>query len=124
MQAGRRSLRLAASAGRVSSPSAAKTAAWLCRLAPTPLRSLCDIALDVFQLLSPAVVIHAKRFQTALARNLVEARLRHHQQRALRALLQRELDERRSLLRIINLGIDPITMPDLGKKPFGLDLFP
>src|SRR5947209_6298075 len=95
MEAGRPSLSLATSASRVSSPKAAKAAAWPGR--PAPLRSLCNIALDVLQLLSPAVLIHAECLQATLARNLIETRLRHLQQGPLRTLLQRELHQRRSL---------------------------
>src|SRR6266540_684291 len=66
---------------------------------------------DVFKLLAPAALVHAKRLVTAVAWQLVEPRLDDAQQRPRRGFLQGELDERRRLSGIIFVGIDGIRMP-------------
>src|ERR1700733_7245378 len=78
------------------------------------------MTLDVLHLLSPAPVIHAECFNPAVAGDLVKAGLREQKQCAALGLLQPEFEERRRLLRVIDLGIDGIRMPGKGKKPFRL----
>src|SRR5947207_4403626 len=107
---------------RVSSASAANTAACCRRFAA--LRSLPprDMALDVLHLLGPAAVIHAEGLRTALCRDLVEARLGEDQQRPGRSLLQAKLDQRGCLLRVVHLRIDAVGVPGEAEEALGLDL--
>src|ERR1019366_694911 len=111
----------ATSASRVSSPSAENVGARVCRLAALRLRRLCDMLLDVLHLRCPTALIHAECFGAAVTGDLVEAGLREHKQRAACGLLQPEFDESGRLLRIIYFGIDGISMPGEGERPFGLD---
>src|ERR1700730_2846590 len=73
MEHGRPLQSFATSDSRVSSPSAAKTGAFASRWAAILLRFLGDMALDVLHLLCPTAVIHAKRFEAAVAGDFVEA---------------------------------------------------
>src|SRR5882762_1058662 len=72
----------ATSDSRVSSPNAAKTDARARVIAGCALGLTGDIGLDAFQLLCPSVVIHAERFQAAVAWKFVESRFRDAQQRS------------------------------------------
>src|ERR1700736_1169572 len=116
MEHGRPRQSFATSDSRVSSPSAAKTGAFASRWAAILLRFLGDMALDVLHLLCPTAVIHAKRFEAAVAGDFVEAGFCDHKQRAGRGLLQPEFDERGRLLRIVFVGIHGIGMPGEGKE--------
>src|SRR6267378_5635456 len=114
--------RVVTSDRRVSSPSAAKSAAWCRRFAALVSLPLRDMALDVLHLLSPATVIHTERFRTALRGHLVKAGLGEQQHGPGRGLLQPELDQRGGLLRVVHLRIDAVRMPGEAEEPLGLDL--
>jgi len=75
---------------------------------------------DVLDLLAPAAVIHAERFEPALARKLVETRLDDSQQSPCQGALQGELDERRRLVGVILVRIDRIGIPGEREQPLGL----
>src|SRR5690242_21452133 len=75
---------------------------------------------DVLDLLAPTTVVHAKRFEPALAWELVETRLDDAQQGSDRDALQRKLDECRRLTGIILVGIDRARMPGEREQLLGL----
>src|SRR5262249_26175683 len=93
------------SARRVSSPSAAKTAACCRRLAALASPLGRDMFLDVLHLRRPTPIVHAERLGPAVGGNPVEARLGQAQQRAGGGLLEAELDQRWRLLRVVLVGI-------------------
>src|SRR5467141_2458259 len=107
---------------RVSSPSAANTAAWCRRLAALMSLPMRDMALDVLHLLSPAAVIHTECLRAAVRGHFVEAGLGEQQQSSAGGLLQPELHQRGGLLRIVHLRIDAVRMPGKAEETLGLDL--
>src|SRR4029077_14451498 len=107
---------------RVSSPSAAHTAARCRRFAALMSLPRRDMALDVLHLLSPAAVIHTERFRAAARGHFVEAGLGEQQQGFAGDLLWPELHKRRRLLRIVHLRIDAVRMPVKAEETLGLDL--
>src|ERR1700761_9009642 len=114
MERGWPSERLASSARRVSSPSAAKTGACIGQAAAgLRLELLGDIGFDVLHLLLPATFVLAESLFAAFARNVLEARLGHGEQRTRGNLLQPELNQRRRLGRIIDVGVDGIRVPGI-----------
>src|SRR5262249_29956468 len=74
---------------------------------------------DVRDLRTPPAVVHAKRFEPALAWDLVETRFDDVQQGPARCLLQREFDERSRLTGIVSVRIDREGMPGERKKALG-----
>src|SRR5437868_6580736 len=104
---------------RVSSPRAANTDARV--FSPSNrLWRLFDMPRDVSHLLAPTAVIHAERFEPAIAWDLVETRLDDAQQSPRRDALQRKLDERRRLTGIILVRIDRVGMPGEREQALGL----
>src|SRR6185503_2267218 len=101
---------LPSTASRVSSPSAANTAARIFS-ALGRLCCLLDMLRDVSHLCAPAAVVHAERLSPTVARNPIEARLDDAQQGPCRSLLQRELNERRWFGRVVHLRIGRIGVP-------------
>src|SRR5882762_6816132 len=110
----------ATSDNRVSSPNAAKTDARSRVIGGGALGLTGDIGLDAFQLLCPSVVIHAERFQAAVAWKFVESRFRDAQQRSPRNFLEAELHQRAWFLRVVHGRVDGIGMPGIGKEGLGL----
>src|SRR5580704_1951731 len=84
---------------RVSSPRAAKTAAFARAL----LWVFADISLDILHLLFPSAVIPEEGLCPPLAGNLFKARFRHRQQSTAGCCVQSKLHQGRCLLRIIHL---------------------
>src|SRR5947209_9888324 len=104
---------------RVSSPSAAKSgAASLTCAAAITLAS--DMALDVLQLLGPSLAVHAERLGATFGRNAIEAGFDYGEQRALRHLFEPELDERRGLLRVVDLRVDRSRVPTEREELLGV----
>src|SRR5215470_7508650 len=107
---------------RVSSPSAAKTAAESVRSGFAPaLRSLGKVRLNQLDDDRPALVVRGKCLRTALERDAIEPRLADDQQDAVRCVLQHELDQRGRLFRVINVLIDGERMPSEREEAFELD---
>src|SRR5262245_5090647 len=104
---------------RVVSPSAAKTDA---ASSPGRGRALAaDILSEVVRLLHPAIVVRPVGFGTSRDRDLVEARLDDRHTGAARGVLEAELDERRGLFGIVDLGVDGIRTPAIREQTLGLD---
>src|SRR2546421_9903294 len=106
---------------RVSSPSAANTAACCRRFATPGSWPARGRSLDVLPLRRPAAVVHAERLRTALGRHLVEAGRGEQQQRPGRGLLQAKLDQRGRRLRVVDLRIDAVRVPGEAEEPLGLE---
>src|SRR5579863_2946772 len=120
MERGSPAASAATSDSRVSSPSAANTAACWRRRAAPPSMPARDMAGDVLQLLGPAAVVHAQRIAVAVWRQLVEAGLDDRETRAAGDLLEVEFHQRRNLLRVIGLRIDGVGMPGEAEQPLAL----
>src|ERR1051325_2898241 len=98
---------------RVASPSAANS---------TGALGLRDIRREVLDLAPPTLGVHAERLGAARERNLVAPRLDDRQRRAAAlGILERELDERHGLFRIILGGVLGIRMPAIGEIALRLD---
>src|SRR5215813_6306710 len=107
---------------RVSSPSAAKTAADSVSSAfALALRSLAKIRLDQLDHDRPALVVRCECLRPAFERDRIEPRLADDQQDAVWCVLQHELDQRGRLFRVINCLIDGEWMPSEREEAFGLD---
>jgi hypothetical protein len=79
-------------ASLVSSASAAKIGVYFLRQTAV-LGVLGNVLLDVLHLLRPSIVVHAERLALPMRRDHVKSRLREHEQRAARNLLQPEFYE-------------------------------
>src|ERR1700728_5001526 len=108
---------LESSESRVSSPSAAKIAAFARAL----LGRFSGIDLNVFHLLRPPTIVPEQRLGAPLGGNLVKARLRYREQSPTRSGLQAELNQRGLLLRIIDFRVDRIGMPGKREERLRLD---
>src|SRR5262245_34232431 len=105
---------------RVSSPSAANSGA---ASLTCPVVGLAgDMAPDVLHLDRPAFGVHAERLVAATCGQPVEAGLDDGELRAFRRLLEPELDERRRLLRVVDLDVDRGRVPAEREEPLGVDL--
>jgi hypothetical protein len=78
------------------------------------------MVLDVEHLRRPALIVHAEGLVATMARNLVEAGFREHEERAARDCFQLEFDEGRLLVRIVHLGIDRVGAPGEREQALGL----
>src|SRR5262252_6843826 len=107
---------------RVSSPSAAKTAADSARPGfVLALGSLAKVRLDQLDHDRPAAVVGGECLGTTLERDAIESRLAYGQHDAARCLLEHELDQRGRLLRVIDCLFDGERMPPEREQEFGLD---
>src|SRR5207248_8011083 len=97
------------SASRVSSPSAAKSGAASAGSVDPVLGR--DIARDVRELLSPALIVHTEGGGTTLRWNTIEARLHHRELRAVGDIGEVELDEGGRLVCIVHARLDGVRMP-------------
>ncbi len=105
---------------RVSSPSAANTAARV--LSAAAALGILEVLLDVLDLCGPAAVVHAIGLRAPVRGDLVEAALDDTQTRAVCRRLECELDQRLRLPRVVDVGIDRVGMPGQREQPFRLHL--
>src|SRR6266550_5673162 len=107
---------------RVASPNAANngTASGSCNAAA--LR-LLDILREMLDLPSPPVVVHAERFGATGKRDAIEPGLDDRQLGAAVDFLERELDQRGRLGRVVHSGIDGVGVPAIGEVPLRVDAF-
>ena len=92
------------------------------RPAPCPLPLRADIARHVVQLRLPAAAVHAERFQAPLRGHLVEARFDHLEQRgAAGRVVQREGDQGRLLLAVVDCRVDRVWIPAPGHQVLRFD---
>src|SRR6202167_4626445 len=108
---------LESSESRVSSPSAAKIAAFARAL----LGPLGDIGLNILHLLPPPTVVPEQRLGPPLGGNPVKAGLRYREQSPTRGGLQPELNQRGFFLRVIHFRVDRIGMPGKREERLRLD---
>src|SRR4029453_9555530 len=107
---------------RVSSPNAAKIEAELASSAfAFTLLVLRKVLLDKGDDLRPAFFVRAEGLGAPLEGNPVEPRLRDRQQYAVVLLLERELDERRRFLRVVDARFHGIWVPTEREQAFGFD---
>src|SRR6266516_1925684 len=93
---------------RVASPSAANSGAALL---------LLDILREMLDLPGPPVVVHAERFGATGGRDAIEPGLDDRQFSAAVRFLERELDQRGGLGRVVQSGIDGVGVPAIGEVP-------
>src|SRR5216110_1034576 len=99
---------------RVASPSAANS---------TGALRLRDIRREVLDLPAPPLGVHAERLGAARERNSIEPGLddRERSTGAALSLVERELDQRHGLRRIIRRRVLRIRVPPIGEIPLRLD---
>src|SRR5256886_11877958 len=86
----------------VASPSAANSGAAL---------PLLDILRELLDLPGPAVVVHAERLGATGERDAIEPGLDDRERGAALCVLERELDQRRGLGRVVHGGVDGVGVP-------------
>ena len=123
IESGPREQRRATSSRRVGLPSAAKTGVASAKLDAAPLRGR-DMAFDVLGLFGPSPFVHPERLVAAAGRDPIEAGLGDRQLGAVSGALERELHERRRLLRVVDLRIDGVRMPAIGEVALTTDVKP
>src|SRR5205807_329211 len=94
---------------RVSSPSAAKT------------RSGRNVFLDQLHLLGPPALVRREGLGAASRREAVEPALGQGELRSARHFLERELDQRHRLFRVVEVRLDRERVPAEGEDPLRLD---
>src|SRR4051812_23652711 len=105
---------------RVSSPRAAKSGA-ASRTRGAAATLLLDILADVLDLRRPPAAVHLERLRAAPLGDLVESGLDDGELRAIRGILEVELDERGGLLRIVDVGIHCARVPAIREEALRLD---
>src|SRR3989442_3945611 len=97
---------------RVGSPSAANSTAAL---------RLRDIRREVLDLPAPPLGVHAERLGPARERDSIEPRFDDRERGTALRLLERELDQRHGLGRVVHRGVLGVRVPAIREIPFGLD---
>src|SRR5882762_6834478 len=97
---------------RVASPSAANNTAAL---------RLRDIRRQVLDLPAPPLGVHAERLRAACERDPIEPRLDDRERRTALNVLERELDKRHGLGRVVHRGVVRVGVPAIREIALGLD---
>src|SRR5437879_7580906 len=107
---------------RVASPSAANngTAPGGGSCSATALR-LGDIPREVLDFAVPPVVVHAERFGATRERDAIKPGLDNGECGAALRLLERELDQRRGLGRVVDGRVDGVGVPAIREVPLRVD---
>src|SRR5882762_3090006 len=110
------------SRSRVASPNAANsgTAPGGGSCSAAALR-LLDILGELLDLPGPAVVVHAERLGAAGGRNAIKPGLDNRERGAALCVLERELDQRRGLGRVVHGGVDGVGVPAIREVPLRVD---
>src|SRR6266550_2244061 len=96
----------------VASPSAANSGAAL---------PLLDILSELLDLPGPPVVVHAERFDATAERDAIEPGLDNRERGAAVRILERELDQRRGLGRVVHGGIHGVGVPAIREVALRVD---
>src|SRR6266516_4147468 len=97
---------------RVASPNAANSGAAL---------PLLDILRELLDLPGPPVVVHAECFGATRERDTIKPGLDNRERGAAVRILERELDQRRGLGRVVHGGVDGVGVPAIREVPLGVD---
>src|SRR5881227_255602 len=96
----------------VASPSAANSGAAL---------PLLDILRELLDLPGPAVVVHAERLGTTGGREAIKPGLDNRERGAALCVLERELDQRGGLGRVVDGGVDGVGVPAIREVALRVD---
>src|SRR5947207_349477 len=82
---------------------------------------LLDILREMLDLPGPPVVVHAERFGATRERDAIEPRLDDRERGAALGVLERELDQRGGLGRVVHAGGDGVGVPAIREVAFRVD---